>query len=85
MIGCLRFYDAASRWGVIVADEGGLYMLQAALPSGPPLREGERLRFDATPGPGGLRATAVQRLSPTAAPRPTPFTKGPTHGERKHG
>jgi len=82
MIGCLRFYDAASRWGVIVADEGGLYMIQGALPSGPPLREGDRLRFDAAPGPGGLRATAIQRLTPTASPRSTSFTKGPMNSAR---
>ena len=70
MTGRLRFHDRATGWGVIVADDGGLYMIHSQQVSGPPLRDGERLRFDAAAGPGGLRATGIQRL--------TPFTKGPT-------
>ena len=74
MTGCLRFYDQPTRWGVIVADDGGLYMILGQHVAGPPLREGERVRFDGAAGPGGLRATAVQRL--------TPFAKGPTNAAR---
>ena len=74
MTGCLRFYDRSTGWGVVVADDGGLYMIQGQHVQGPPLRMGERLRFEAATGPGGLRATAVQRL--------TPFAKGPTNAAR---
>ena len=74
MTGCLRFYDPATRWGVIVADDGGLYMVLGQYVPGAALREGERLRFEAASGPGGLRATGVQRL--------TTFTKGPMSAAR---
>jgi cold shock CspA family protein len=74
MTGRLRFYDHATRWGVVVADEGGLYMLYGQPATGPPLREGERVRFEPAAGPGGARAIGVQRLSP--------FTKGPTSAAR---
>jgi cold shock CspA family protein len=74
MTGRLRFYDHATAWGVIVADEGGLYMLYGQPVTGAPLREGERVRFEPATGPGGLRAAGVQRLSP--------FTKWPTNAAR---
>jgi hypothetical protein len=38
------------------------------------LRDGERVRFEPATGPGGPRATGVQRLSP--------FTKWPTSAAR---
>ena len=62
MIGRLRFYDSPTAWGVVLGDDGQLYMIQGQPASGVPLRVGERIRFDPAPGPGGLRATAVQRL-----------------------
>jgi cold shock CspA family protein len=74
MTGRLRFYDAATAWGVIVADEGGLYMLYGQPVTGAPLRDGERVRFEAAAGPGGPRAIGVQRLSP--------FTKWPPSAAR---
>ena len=42
--------------------------------TGAPLRDGERVRFEPATGPGGPRATGVQRLSP--------FTKWPTSAAR---
>ena len=53
MTGRLRFYDHAAAWGVIIADEGGLYMLFGQPAVGVPLREGERVRFEPVAGPGG--------------------------------
>ena len=70
----VRFYDHATAWGVIIADEGGLYMLYGQPVTGAPLRDGERVRFEPATGPGGPRATGVQRLSP--------FTKWPTSAAR---
>ena len=74
MTGRLRFYDHATAWGIIIADEGGLYMLYGQPVMGAPLREGERVRFEPATGPGGPRAARVQRLSP--------FTKWPTSAAR---
>jgi cold shock CspA family protein len=62
MTGRLRFYDAPTAWGVVLGDDGQLYMLLGQPASGVPLRVGERIRFEPAPGPGGPRATAVQRL-----------------------
>lgn len=69
MLGQLRFYDRVSGWGVIAGDDGMLYMLDGQRLTGAPLRLGERMRFEPAAAPGGLRATAVQRLSV--------FTKSP--------
>jgi cold shock CspA family protein len=68
MTGCVRFYDGATRWGVVVGDDGGLYMIQGQ-PLGPPFRDGERIRFEPMQAPGGPRATSIQRLG--VFPRPT--------------
>jgi hypothetical protein len=73
MTGRVRFYDGATRWGVVAGDDGSLYMIHGQ-PPGPPLREGERIRFEPTAAPGGPRATSIQRLSP--------FARGPTGGGR---
>jgi cold shock CspA family protein len=62
MTGRLRFYDSPTAWGVVLGDDGQLYMIQGQPASGMPLRLGERVRFEPAPGPGGPRATGVQRL-----------------------
>jgi len=63
MTGQLRFYDRATAWGVIIGDDGTLYMLDGQHLTAPPLRLGERMRFEPATGPGGLRATGIERLS----------------------
>jgi cold shock CspA family protein len=65
MTGGLRFYDRPTGWGIILGDDGQLYMIQGRI-AGPPLREGERFRFEPASGPGGLRATSIERLSAVA-------------------
>jgi cold shock CspA family protein len=62
MTGRLRFYDPPTAWGVVLGDDGQLYMLQGQPMPGAPLRVGERVRFEPATGPGGLRATGVQRV-----------------------
>ena len=62
MTGRLRFYDLPTAWGVVVGDDGQLYMMHGQPTSGAPLRVGERVRFEPALGPGGPRATGVQRL-----------------------
>jgi cold shock CspA family protein len=73
MTGCVRFYDAATRWGVVVGDDGGLYMIQGQ-PPGPPFRDGERIRFEPLQAPGGPRASSIQRLGA--------FSRAPATGAR---
>ena len=63
MTGRLRFYDAPTAWGLVVGDDGHLYMIHGQPASGAPLRVGERVRFEPSTGPGGLRATGVHRLT----------------------
>lgn len=62
MRGELRFYDDASRWGVILGEDGCLYMLRAGDVPAPAPRVGEKVAFEPAPGPGGLRASTVRRL-----------------------
>jgi hypothetical protein len=62
MTGRLRFYDVPTAWGVVVGDDGHLYMMQGQPTSGVPVRVGERVRFEPVTGRGGPRATGVQRL-----------------------
>jgi len=62
MTGRLRFYDLPTAWGVVLGDDGQLYMIVGQPTSGVPFRLGERIRFEPVPGPGGPRATGVQRL-----------------------
>jgi len=62
MTGRLRFYDPPTAWGVVLGDDGQLYMIVGQPTSGVPFRLGERIRFEPAPGPGGPRATGVQRL-----------------------
>ena len=73
MTGCVRFYDAATRWGVVVGDDGGLYMIQGQQ-LGAPFRDGERVRFEPVQAPGGPRASSIQRLGA--------FSRGPATGAR---
>jgi cold shock CspA family protein len=71
MTGRLRFYDGPTAWGVVVGDDGQLYMVHGQPASGAPLRVGERVRFEPSTGPGGLRATGVQRLDGVKGPPAT--------------
>src|SRR5215813_6311795 len=70
MTGRLRFYDIPTAWGVVVGDDGHLYMLQGQPTSGAPLRVGERVRFEPSTGPGVviamLRWSGVERRSPAS-------------------
>lgn len=69
--GRLRFYDGPTAWGVIVGDDGDLYMVQGRDVLGTPLREGERVRFAPVRRAGGLCATRVQRVAVLAGDVPS--------------
>jgi cold shock CspA family protein len=66
MTGRLHFYDPPTAWGVIVGDDGQLYTVHGHQVPGPPLREGERVRFEPIKGPGGLRASGIRRMAAPA-------------------
>ena len=69
MDGQIKFYDESTAWGVIVGDDGGLYVVRGARLPGPPLQVGERVAFEPQPAPGGPRASAVRRLRASDAPK----------------
>ena len=69
MDGQIRFYDEPTAWGIILGDDGGLYVIRGGQLPGPPLQVGERVVFEPQPAPGGPRATAVRRVRQAEAPR----------------
>ena len=71
--GQIKFYDESTAWGLILGDDGGLYVVRGTLRSGSPLRVGDRVVFEPRAAPGGPRAAGVQRVATAEAP---PETKG---------
>lgn len=62
MNGHVKFYDEPTGWGLIVGDDGALYMLRGGpTPEATPC-VGERVAFEPQKAAGGLRATAVRRI-----------------------
>jgi cold shock CspA family protein len=74
--GRLRFYDGPTAWGLIVGDDGHLYMLHGRDVLGTPLREGERVRFAPVRRAGGLSAIRVQRVVPVSGGAPSEAASG---------
>jgi cold shock CspA family protein len=62
MNGLVKFYDEPTGWGLIVGDDGALYMLRGGQLADAAPRVGERVAFEPQTGVGGLRAAAVRRL-----------------------
>ena len=69
--GQIKFYDESTAWGLILGDDGGLYVVRGTLLSGPPLQVGDRVVFEPRPAPGGPRAAGVQRVASVEAPPKT--------------
>jgi cold shock CspA family protein len=69
MHGQIKFYDDSTAWGVILGDDGVLYVVRGARLTGLALQLGERVVFEPQPAPGGPRATAVRRVSAHEGPR----------------
>jgi cold shock CspA family protein len=66
--GQIKFYDEFTAWGIILGDDGGLYVVRGTLLSGSPLQVGDRVVFEPRPAPGGPRAAGVQRVASAEAP-----------------
>ena len=69
MDGQIKFYDESTAWGLIVGDDGTLYVVRGSQIPNPPLQVGERVAFEPQAAPGGPRASAVRRLRSVEAPR----------------
>ena len=63
MNGQVKFYDEPTGWGLIVGDDGALYMLRGGQLADAAPRVGERVAFEPQAGVGGLRAAAVRRIA----------------------
>jgi cold shock CspA family protein len=63
MNGQVKFYDEPTGWGLIVGDDGALYMLRGAQLTDAAPRVGERVAFEPQKAGGGLRAAAVRRIA----------------------
>ncbi len=77
MRGHVVWFDAVRAYGFITGDDRQTYFVhRTAVLDGAPLETGERVEFDATETPRGLRAEAVRRISSIrvrlAAPRTEP-------------
>jgi cold shock CspA family protein len=62
MHGEVKFYDEATAWGLVLGDDGALYVVRGSRVPGAPLAVGERVLFDPQPARGGPRAAALRRL-----------------------
>ncbi len=69
MDGQIKFYDEPTAWGIILGDDGALYVVRTARIPGPPLRVGDRVVFEPRPAPGGPRASSVRRVATVRTPR----------------
>jgi cold shock CspA family protein len=67
--GQIKFYDESIAWGVIVGDDGTLYVVRGTQLANPPLQVGERVAFEPQSAPGGPRAAAVRRLRSPDTPK----------------
>lgn len=69
MDGQIKFYDEPTAWGIILGDDGALYVVRGTRIPGSPLQVGDRVAFEPRPAPGGPRASSVRRVASAKAPR----------------
>ncbi len=69
MDGQIKFYDEPTAWGIILGDDGALYVVRGARIPGPSLQVGDRVVFEPRPAPGGPRASAVRRVASAKTPQ----------------
>jgi cold shock CspA family protein len=69
MLGRLRFYDAPTAWGLIVGDDGRLYVVRGPSMHEPSPQEGEHVSFEPVRTSNGLRALGVRRMEPKTSLR----------------
>lgn len=65
MLGTVKWYDRARGFGFIEGDKGDVFVNETAIQSTGrvTLSEGQKVEFDVSEGPKGLRASNVHVLS----------------------
>ncbi|MBI2525849.1 MAG: hypothetical protein HYV93_07680 [Candidatus Rokubacteria bacterium] len=76
MLGRIEFYDEPTAWGVILGEDGRVYVIRGSRAPGAGPRVGDTVTFEPRDTTTGLRADAVRRAppAPPAAAR-SPFRK----------
>lgn len=63
MTGAVTKYDPALCWGFITGEDDRSYFVHRSEILGRPLQAGDRVEFDPTQAPRGLRAVGVRKLA----------------------
>lgn len=61
MTGDMKFYDEATAWGVVVGEDGRLYVVRGPHLVTPRPDAGDAVTFEPRRAPGGLRAVDVRK------------------------
>jgi|RhiMetdeSRZDD1v2_1073273.scaffolds.fasta_scaffold1483026_2 hypothetical protein len=70
MTGQVTFLDEPTGWGLILGDDGRVYVVRRRRAHGAPLCAGDHVTFEPFGTPRGLVALGVQRsTTPAAGPR----------------
>ena len=70
MTGQVTFLDQPTGWGLVLGDDGRVYVLRRRDVQGPPLVAGDHVSFEPFGSPRGLLALGVQRApAPAGTPR----------------
>jgi hypothetical protein len=61
--GSMTFYDEPTAWGVILGDDGRLYVVRGSHIVAPPPRAGDKVAFEPRKTSGGLHAVDVRKTA----------------------
>ncbi len=76
MTGRIEFYDEPTAWGVILGEDGRVYVLRGSRTPGAAPRVGDTVIFEPRATTTGLRADAVRRAGPPRrSPSGSPFSR----------
>ncbi|OGK79680.1 MAG: hypothetical protein A2X52_04855 [Candidatus Rokubacteria bacterium GWC2_70_16] len=64
MTGRIEFYDEPTAWGVILGEDGRVYVVRGSRAPGAAPRVGDTVSFEPRDTTTGLRADAVRRAAP---------------------
>ena len=76
MTGRIEFYDEPTAWGVILGEDGRVYVVRGTRAPGSAPRVGDAVIFEPRDTTTGLRADAVRRVAPAQqSPAPSAFRR----------
>jgi len=64
MTGRIEFYDEPTAWGVILGEDGRVYVVRGSRTPAAAPRAGDTVMFEPRDTTTGLRADAVRRVAP---------------------